>query len=128
MSFVWVWRRVPAMAIMNERHKTQLNGHSVAHSRPEMITRKSSKRRTNCFAFYTKLPKSDSFHKMQLTLLNSGLVSIDGHNLDNALNNIIPQNRMELSKFRRYVQQIKRYDVLIKMEYQVWIRILINPV
>lgn len=105
----------------SDQNKSAVNGYAAQHLRQDTIEENSEKETTNCFAFYTKLPKSESFHKMQLTLLNSGFMSIKDQQTDSAVNNFIPQTRMDLSKFRRYVQQIRKYEVLLKIEYQVWL-------
>ena len=105
------------MGKTGDQNKSTVNGYAATHLREDTIEEKSET--TNCFAFYTKLPKSESFHKMQLTLLNSGFMSIKTEETDSTVNSLIPQTRMELPKFRRYVQEVRKYDVLVKIEYQV---------
>ena len=97
------------MGKTSQQNKSDVNGYAATHLREDTIEEKPET--TNCFAFYTKLPKSDSFHKMQLTLLNSGFMSIKTEPTDTTVNGLIPHNRMELSKFRRYVQEIRKYEV-----------------
>ncbi|CAG2102692.1 unnamed protein product [Medioppia subpectinata] len=92
------------------------NGYSI-HRRKHNCDNESEER-TNCFAFYRKLPKSESFHTMQLALLNSGLMAINSDHTNSAINQLIPQTRQELSKFRRYVQRIRKFDVLTRIEYK----------
>ncbi len=109
---------------MKKTYKTS-NNNNVFSNQSINIDDDSDREKTNCFAFYTKLPKSESFHKMQLTLLNSGLLSINSEDPESAINELIPQTRMELSKFRKYVHRIRRYDVLTRIEFKVYFNTLL---
>ncbi|XP_023215946.1 receptor-type tyrosine-protein phosphatase mu-like isoform X2 [Centruroides sculpturatus] len=66
--------------------------------------------------FRSKQQRDPCISKLQLSLLNSGLLNVsDG---DKATN-LIPQKPIELHKFPKHVENLRKYDILLKTEFQV---------
>lgn len=60
--------------------------------------------------------KHDSIARLQLTMLQSGLISLK--KLDRDLQTFLPSGRMNLKELKKHVELIRKYPILAQIEYR----------
>ncbi|XP_042910667.1 receptor-type tyrosine-protein phosphatase kappa isoform X2 [Parasteatoda tepidariorum] len=80
------------------------------------MTAKKPKRKSAIEARRRSGSTSHSISRIQLSLLNSGLLPM---NEDEKLMSLIPKNPIELSAYSKHVNLLRKYEVLAKIEYQI---------
>lgn len=105
---------------MQKSHSTKTfkaSKDNVSCDNDNQANQDTSGQSNNCFMFYSKMPKSESINRLQLSILNTGLFPVNCESEN--ITELIAQNGMELWKFRKYVQKLRKYDVLAKIEFEV---------
>ncbi|CAG2178148.1 unnamed protein product [Oppiella nova] len=59
--------------------------------------------------------KVNTFNKIQLSILNSGLIPFE-YEAQNALK-LVPQKPIDFNKFNAHIQLMRKYEVLPKIEF-----------
>lgn len=57
------------------------------------------------------------FNKIQLSILNSGLIPIE-YDAEKVYK-LVPKKPMDFNKFNTHLQLMRKYEVLLKIEFQV---------
>lgn len=69
---------------------------------------------------YVKMNKRgavNSLNRLQLSILNTGLIPIDGD--PEKASGLVPKKPLELNKFKKHMQLLRKYEVLFKIEFHV---------